>query len=173
VTATRVPILTPIAGLLLAISAVADELAISAVDAEATIAPRFTPRKEVALPALDFEIRAEIRCEGKPVSVTLSVADVHRSFEADALGEDGILETTIRVPSEQLALVIAGSSFCLGDTIQADETLRVPGVALAQGSLTCSTGSGVSIHYASTPLPLRLTCLAKESASQPESSPAR
>lgn len=126
------------------------------------------------MPALDFEIRATLRCEGRPVSLTLSVADVYLSFGPDSLGDEGRLEATIRVPPDQLALVIAGSSFCLGDTAQTGETLLVPGVATAQASLQCaSEDGGNSMHFASAPLPLRLTCMTAEPAGQSETPPAR
>lgn len=168
-----IAILTPIGGLILAGAAFGDELRLSAAEAQAIIAPRVTPRKEVPLPTLDLEIRAMLDCVGEPVSVTLSVADVHRSFAADAVSDDGVLETTIRVPADQLALVIAGSSFCLGEPAQAGETLLVPGVATAQGSLQCAAEAGISMHYASTPVPLRLTCVGPQPVDQPESLPAR
>ena len=48
--------------------------------------------------------------------------------------------------------------FCIdGDTETSDELL-VPGITTAQASLVCASDTNTSVHYASTPLQISLTC---------------
>jgi len=154
----RVPILLPIAAsVLLSASSWAD-VAVEVAETEATIEPRKTLRAEIRLPPVAFEIAATLSCAGQPVSFTLSVADVHKTWRGDQLDETGVIEASISVPPPQLALVLAGSPFCLAGDSAGPESLLVPGVATAQASLQCASETGTTLHYASAPLPLRLLC---------------
>lgn len=167
----RVPILLPIAvALALPVSAAAD-LTLDASEATATIAPRKSQRIEVPLPALTFDIVALARCEGEPESLTISIADSHRSWAGSDIAEDGIVETSISVPFPQLSLVIAGSTYCLAGVPAEPDSLLVPGIGTVQASLQCRSESGVSMRYASEGLALRLSCAVPDPQDPPLAPP--
>lgn len=154
----RVPILLPIlASVLLSAGSRAD-VAVEVAEAEVAIEPRKTLRAEIRLPPVAFQIAATLSCAGQPVSFTLSVADAYQTWRGDQLNEAGVIEASISVPPRQLALVLAGSPFCLADDPAGPESLLVPGVATAQAALQCVSETGTTLHYASAPLPLRLLC---------------
>ena len=113
----RIPILLPIAALTMLPFAVAADLTLEASEAAATIAPRKNLRVEVPLPPLTFDIVVRADCEGTPESLTVSVADTHRTWAGSEIAENGIVEASIGVPFPQLSLVIGGSMYCLaGET---------------------------------------------------------
>lgn len=132
-------------------------IVIAAQETEATVAPRPESLRLVNLPALTFYLRAAIRCKGDPVSVTLSVADTHRTLRKDEIEGQRAAEATLTVPARQLALA-ATSSFCVKDNPATSDELMVPGLTTAQASLLCASEAGTSMHYASVPLKIRLIC---------------
>ena len=152
------PILALFAAAMTAASAVAaGDIVIAARETTAVVAPREARLKLVNLPALEFALRAAFKCSGKPVSVTLSISDTHATLSQDQLADRRAAETTLTVPPHQLALA-ASSRFCIaGDPNTADELL-VPGLATAHASLQCSDENGASVHFASSPLQVRLIC---------------
>lgn len=130
---------------------------IAAQDTEAIVAPRAKNLRLINLPALTFSLRAAIRCQGEPTSLTLSIADTYRTLGKDELAGQQATEASLTVPAQQLALA-ATSRFCIdGDTETSDELL-VPGITTAQASLVCASDTNTSVHYASTPLQISLTC---------------
>jgi len=167
----RVPILLPIAAAAVLPFSAAADLWLEASEAAATIAPRKNPRIEVPLPALTFDIVVRATCEGTPESLTVSVADSHRTWAGNEIAEDGIVEASIGVPFPQLSLVIGGSTYCLAGEVAEPDTLLVPSIGSVQASLQCRSESGVTMRYASESLSLRLSC--DNPAPQEPSAPPR
>lgn len=132
-------------------------IVVAAQETEAIVAPRPGDLRLINLPALTFSLRAAIRCTGEPTSVTLSVADTYRTLDKNDLAGQRAAEMSLTVPARQLALA-ATSTFCVkGDPTSSDKLL-VSGITTAQASLRCTSDAGTSVHHASVPLRLRLTC---------------
>ncbi len=147
------------------------DIVVAAPETEAAVAPREAAMQLVNLPALEFALRAAFKCKGKPVSMTLSVADTFRTLDGDALAGLRATEAALSVPPQQVVLA-ASKDFCIaGDPETANEML-VPGLATVHVSLRCETGAGPSFHFASAPLKVRLVCVRETSTDQeaPDSS---
>ncbi len=171
----RVPILALIAAIAATNSAYADDgIVVAARETAALIQPRAANLRPVNLPALEFALRAVIRCKGDPVSLTLSIADTFATLDGATLREQRAAETTLTVPAGQLALT-ASSSFCVADDSTSTSELLVPGVATVHASLQCLHEGRVAAHFASAPLNVRLSCERSPGEDQegPGSPPAR
>jgi hypothetical protein len=138
-------------------AAAADNIVVAAPETTATVAARSVRLKLVNLPALKFGLRAAFKCKGDAVSVTLSIADTHATLRQDQLVGLRAAEATLTVPPQQLALATS-SRFCVADDPDTEDELLVPGLATAHASLRCTNDDGESVHYASTPLQVRLLC---------------
>jgi len=132
-------------------------IVIAAQETEAVVAPREKNLRLISLPALTFSIRAAIRCQGEPTSLTLSIADTHRTLSKDELAGQRATEASLTVPAQQLALA-ATSRFCIYGDTETDNELLVPGITTAQASLICASDTSTSVYYASTPLQISLSC---------------
>ncbi|MDH5454618.1 MAG: hypothetical protein OEY37_01020 [Gammaproteobacteria bacterium] len=136
-----------------------ESVVIAAQEATATLVPRAPKMQLVNLPALDFGLRAAIKCSGTAESLTLSVADSHVTLDKDALADRRSAEVTLTVPARQIALAASGN-FCVADDDDAERSdeLLVPGMATAHASLRCNNEGRISVHFASAPLQVRLHC---------------
>jgi hypothetical protein len=154
-----------------AVSTVAadDTIVVAAQEVEAAVAPRPVRARVVDLPPLTFELRAAIRCEGSPVSVTLSIADTFVTRTRAELDGQRATEASLTVPASQLAMA-ANRQFCTEEE-SADE-LFAPGFATAHASLQCENESGGSVLFASAPLNLRLSCARPTDASEAGQDPS-
>ena len=141
------------------------DIVVAAQETQAVVAPRNPRLRLVNLPALEFALRAAIKCKGKPVSVTLSVADTFRTLTDADLANERAAETILKVPAQQLTLA-SSSRFCIADDPESADELLVHGFATAHASLQCQRDDATSAHFASAPLQVRLTC-----ARAPEESP--
>jgi hypothetical protein len=160
------PYLTPILALFAATlsalfapvpAAAGGDIVVAAQETTAVVTPRPARMKLVNLPALEFALRAAFKCKGEPVSLTLSISDTHTTLPQERLADQRAAETTLTVPPQQLALA-ASNRFCVADDPDTADELLVPGLATAHASLRCSTDDGVSVHFASSPLQVRLIC---------------
>jgi hypothetical protein len=139
-------------------AAIADSnVVIAARETVVSVAPRDARLRLVNLPTIDFALRAAIRCEGTPVSLTLSIADTYSTVEAAALEGQRAVEAVLTVPPRQLALA-ASARFCIDGDPQSDSELLVPGFATAHASLRCEKQAVATAQFASAPLQLRLSC---------------
>jgi hypothetical protein len=138
-------------------AAAGDGIIVAARETTALVTPRTADLPLVNLPALEFALRAAIRCKGDPVSLTFSIADTVRTLDSELLGDQRAAETTLTVPPHQLALV-ASSRFCLADDDTSTNELLVPGMATAHASLQCLDDGRLAVHFASAPLQVRLSC---------------
>ena len=154
-----VPILALLATTLLAAGTAAADSAvvIAAHETRVSVAPRSARLRLVNLPAIKFGLRAAVRCSGLATSLTLSIADTFESMDAKRLDGERAVETTLTVPPRQLALA-ASRQFCISDDDNSVNELLVPGFVTAHASLRCEKNGVASMHFASAPLQLRLTC---------------
>lgn len=154
----RVPILALIAAATLVSPAIADsEIVVAAQETGADVTPLSARMRLVSLPPLTFQLRAAIRCDGVPISVTLSIADTFATQGREQLEGLRATEASLTVPAQQLALA-ANSHFCIKDDDETGDEMLIPGFATAHASLQCENDSGVTVHYASAPLKVRLSC---------------
>jgi len=159
---TQVPILALIlATVCIPVTFADSDIVVAAQEAEAIVVPRSSELKLVNLPALSFALRAAIRCEGEAESLTLSVADTFTTLGKDDISGRRSAETSLTVPARQLTLA-ASSNFCLDDDAASANELTVSGLATAHASLRCSDEGTASVHFASTPLQVRLLCVREE-----------
>ncbi|MDH3550689.1 MAG: hypothetical protein OEQ16_15195 [Gammaproteobacteria bacterium] len=134
-----------------------NNVVIAAQETEANVAPRAKSLRLINLPALTFSLRAAIRCQGEATSLTLSIADTFRTLGKDELAGQRAADTSLTVPAQQLALA-ATSRFCIDGDTETSDKLLVSGVTTAHASLVCASDTNTSVHYASTPLQISLTC---------------
>lgn len=167
---SRVPILALFAATTVVSPVIADsEIVVAAQETGAEVTPRHTEVRLITLPSLTFQLRAAIHCKGEPVSVTLSVADTFSTQDRDQLAGQRAAEASLTVPARQLPMA-ASSRFCVEDDHDSEDELLIPGFATAHASLRCENETGVTVHYASAPLSVRLSCARNPSASDQESS---
>ena len=154
-----VPILALLATtLLVAGPAVADgSVVVAAQETNVSVAPRNARLRLVNLPTIEFGLRAAVRCSGIPTSLTLSISDTFRSFDAERLDGQRAVETTLRVPQRQLALA-ASPQFCISNNDNSVNEMLVPGFVTAHASLRCEKDGVSTMHFASAPLQLKLAC---------------
>ncbi len=134
-----------------------ESVAVVAEEAEIVVTPRAANLKLIELPALDVALRATFQCAGIAESLTLSVADSYTTLGQDAIADQRSANLLLTVPAPQLSLA-ASSGFCLKDDVASTNELLVPGLATAHASLRCRTEDGVTVHFASGPLQVRLRC---------------
>ena len=148
-----------------------DGVVVAARETTAVVTARAADLRLVNLPALEFALRAAIRCKGETVSLTLSIADTYTTLDAEVLGDQRAAEATLTVPARQLALA-ASSRFCLAGDDESTNELLVPGLATVHASLQCLHAEQRSVHYASAPLQVRLRCERTPADDQGDSVPA-
>ena len=155
----RVPILALFVIASAVSTAAADNMIVVAAQvAEAIVSPRPAGARVVNLPPLTFRLRAAIQCTGEPVSVTLSVADTFVTMGSDELDGHRAAEASLTVPAHQLTMA-SSRQFCIEGETGSEDELFAPGFATTHASLRCEQESGVSVHYASAPLSLKLSCV--------------
>ena len=132
-------------------------IVVAAQETEATVAPRPARVRIVDLPPLSFKLRAAIRCNGEPVSVTLSVADTYVTKGRAELDGKRATELVLTVPARQLTMT-SNRQFCVAGDAETKDELFAPGFATVNASLLCEDEAGVSVHYTSAPLNVKLVC---------------
>ena len=133
------------------------DIVVVARESTATLAPRPAALELVNIPPLVFALRAAIRCRGDARSVTLSIADTARTLASEEHKDQWSAETTLTVPASQIALA-ASTRFCIAGDSESSDELLVPDLTTAHASLRCESDKGVSMHFASTQLQVRLLC---------------
>ena len=167
----RVPILALFLSAVGVLDACAeDRILVTAQETEARVEPREAQQRVAKLPELTIDLRVVIECPGDTESLTLSVADTFKTLDKEDIGASRSAETSLRVPARQLTLG-TGKNFCTtGGAEEASDELVVPGLLTAFASLRCAGPEGPSMHYASTPLQVRLICARGLSETQDSSS---
>jgi hypothetical protein len=137
-----------------------DRLLVNIDTAIVEISARPSGRHTMRLPSLEFAVRLEPRCGiGKDAdSISLSVADTRLRIDREALAEQPIIETTIRIPGKQIGPLVI-EDFCVaGDDAANDAFMEVRDALTAQLSLKCSDGSRQTIVYWTEALAITLKC---------------
>ncbi len=130
-------------------------------------------RHSMRLPSLAFAIRLEPRCAVgmEADSISVSVADTHLRIGRDALAEQPVIETIIRVPREQIGPLVIRDFCVAGDDATNGSEMRVRDALTVQLSLKCTDESRQSIIYQTESLAITLIC-ETPTADQLFSSPA-
>lgn len=143
-----------------------------------------TPRRAdhfilLRLPSLTYALTLTTFCDKnwQPASVSVSIADSGKSFNAQQLQSTAILKTELQIPAIQIA-PLPVEQFCIKDKqkkFQPGNTndnelpsganrnkITISSVLSAQASLLCATESEQSITYVTKPLNVTLECSTNE-----------
>ena len=139
----------------------------TAVSVQITAKPE--RRRLIQLPDLDFALRVDAHCNtGKRIeSVSISIADTHKTYDGTQFEQQRGLETSISLPQKQIG-PLSIEQFCIANNNVpiTDKVMRVPDALTAQVSLRCADDTGQSIIYKTLPLEISLECSADD-AEQP------
>lgn len=135
-----------------------DRLIVHTEPAVASITPHSGGRKLIRLPELEFPLRISAQCGAgrRPESISISIADTHRTFSGEDLPISATLETSVRISPRQIA-PIATRDFC----VTASETrlsMLVTTALTAQISLRCVKNDERSIAFRAKALDVVLNC---------------
>ena len=127
--------------------------------AEVTIDRLQDGRRLIRLPAVEFPLRVAPACPmGQTFrSLSISVADTHRTFDATDFATDAVIETTMRIPGRQIG-PLAVDNFCVDAADKTADSLRIGDAFTATVSIRCDAESQDSVIYDSVPLDLVLVC---------------
>jgi hypothetical protein len=148
----------------------------------AKVAPRPRDRVTLRLPALTYSLTMTVHCDKdrQPESVSISIADSRRTFSAEQLHAGAVLESELRIPSDQIA-PLRVERFCISDrqvSLQpgvegnnkyperAAEKITISAAVSAQASLRCASESDQTIMYVTKPLDVTLECSEPEFAAE-------
>ena len=141
--------------------AAADSLDVLIESAVAAIVAQPAGQRLTQLSDLELMVNVQAHCKSgfEAESVSISVADTRRVIGNEALVTVGGAETTMRVPSRQIAPV-ALPGFCGIDDSSQDhrESILLPAVLTAQVSLRCSSESESSIHFDTVAIDVNVGC---------------
>jgi hypothetical protein len=142
-------------------------LKLDASEALAEIQPRSPDRKDSRIPDLKLTMTLRYHCPTAATaeSITVSIADTHQHFAGEDIARSSAIDASVTLPSGQMA-PIPDDDFCI-DGLPTAPVLQLPGIATLRASLRCRSSAGVSIHYASTALPLRLVCASRNAQVAP------
>ncbi len=139
-----------------------DSSRISAAFGTATVSvsPADAGRRQIELPALEYEFSVYVHCEAPAKSARLSVtvADTRNRFDLPEAAASGSVNESLLIPASQLAPVIT-DGFCVDDDEASHNSLLVEGLLTSSLSLRCSAESEDTIHFASESLAVRLECV--------------
>ncbi len=137
-----------------------DRLLVDADAALVEVSELPSGRHTMRLPSLEFAIRLEPRCAAgtDADSISVSVADTRLRIGRAALAEQPVIETTIRVPRDQIGPLVI-EDFCVaGDDAANGTEMRVRDALTAQLSLKCTDEGRQSIIYRTESLAITLIC---------------
>jgi hypothetical protein len=130
------------------------------------VAPRRPGRFAMRLPSLNYELTMTANCDEdwRPDSVSVSVADSSKSFDAEQLQVGDSIEFDLQIPATQIG-PLRLEHFCISDEdfIAANEAkITIESVLSAQASLLCATDTERTIRYVTVPLDVSLECVRPE-----------
>jgi hypothetical protein len=117
-------------------------------------------RRLVTLPALEFPLRLQPDCAAGTTLdyVSVTAADTRLIFRAADFVPGEALETTLRLPGEQLAPLGLDTACDATDPAADEEPFLVPAAFSAHASLLCTGDTGREMIYATLALAIRLLC---------------
>jgi hypothetical protein len=135
-----------------------DRLFVHAEPAVASITPHPGSRKLIRLPELEFSLRISAQCAAGRTSesISISIADTHRTFSGEDLPVAAKLETSVRISPRQIA-PIAMRDFCVAGS-ESRSSLLVTTALTAQISLRCVKDDERSIAFRAEALDVLLSC---------------
>lgn len=138
----------------------AGQLRVESDSASVAILPQPPGPRLIQLPDITFTMQIEARCKAglHAESISISVADSRVNLQSTELTEQGIAETTIRVPKNQLGPLMI-ENFCIaGDDTGAAAALQFRDTLSAHVSLKCAADDRQSIVYQAVALGVELSC---------------
>lgn len=148
-------------------------LEIVATAGRVQIAPGGNGRRAIQLPALRYEFQLLHRCAvaSEPQSLSVTVADSHVRFPADALDADrGVVRASLSIPASQIPPVVV-NAFCEQGQAEPDDgqpTLTLASIMSVSASLRCGSALGDQVTFSAAPLDVVLVCDAEAAASAGE-----
>ena len=136
-----------------------DRLRIQTEPAVAILAKQQAGRKLVRLPDIEFRLGITMYCanSGQPESLSITIADTHRTLRAEELQAAKTVDVVMRIPARQIA-PLALREFCI-DTSSESESVLITSALALQASLRCSRGDEQSIVFAAESLDIRVDCI--------------
>ncbi len=136
-----------------------DRLRIHTEPAVAVLVMQQAGRNLVRLPDIEFRLGISTYCanSGQPESLSITIADTHRTLRAAELQAGDTLDVAMRIPARQIA-PLAMREFCI-DTRSESESVLITSALAVQASLRCSRGEEQSIVFAAEPLDIRVDCI--------------
>lgn len=148
--------------------AAADEtprLSVEASPARVEVEPGPPGMRQIALPDLDFLLSIRPDCAGgRPVSISISVADASETLGAEDLAGHSDVEAKVSLPAQQTA-PLPVDRFCAADDSADASRPAVRAVRdafTAHLSLRCARDGKPSMVYVTVPLSLELACTIPE-----------
>lgn len=145
-----------------------DRLKVHAEPAVAALAVQQAGRNLVRLPDIGFRVGITTHCanNGQPESLSITIADTHRTLGAAELQAADTIDVDMLVPASQIA-PLALQAFCV-DTAAEGESVLIASALAVQASLRCSRGDDQTMVFAAEPLDIRLDCvLSADSITEP------
>ena len=135
-----------------------DRLFVHTEPAVASITPHPGSRKLIRLPALEFPLRISAQCGAgrTPESISISVADTHKTFSGEDLPDSATFETSVQISPRQIA-PIALREFCVTAS-ESRHSLLVTTALTAQISLRCVKNDERRIAFRAKALDVVLKC---------------
>lgn len=136
-----------------------DRLDIHTEPAVAELSMQQSGRKLVRLPDIEFRVGISTYCanNGQRESVSITIADTHRTVPAAELQAAKTVDVAMRIPARQIA-PLALREFCI-DTSSEGESVLITAALAVQASLRCSRGEEQSIVFAAEALDIRVDCI--------------
>jgi len=130
-------------------------------------------RRLIQLPALEFSLTIEPKCENdmRVESISISVADTRKTVTA-AEASESVVVTTLTLPGRQTA-PLAVVDFCRSDEDQSQSSreILVREAFTANLSLRCTNDERQSVVYSSQALDLALSCESGDQIPSADSTP--
>ncbi|MDJ0701257.1 MAG: hypothetical protein QNJ07_15525 [Woeseiaceae bacterium] len=125
-----------------------------------SVSPMDDGRRQIELPALEYDFSIYVHCEAPAQSarLSISVADTRKRFDLPDATASGSVNESLLIPARQLAPVIT-DGFCVDGDEASHNSLLVEGLLTSSLSLRCSAESEDTIHFASESLAVRLECV--------------
>jgi hypothetical protein len=139
----------------------AHELEIVATAGKATITASGDGRRVIRLPSISYSFQLLHDCGTvhEPRSLSLTVADSHLNFGAEAMAvRDGVVHASLEVPAAQIAPVAVNGFCAAGEGRGHAQALTIASIMSASASLRCADDVEQRVTYSAVPLDVVLVC---------------
>ncbi len=127
--------------------------------ATVSVSPAIEVRRQIDLPALEYDFSIHVQCEApaQAARLSVSVADTRKRIDLADAESSGSVDESLLIPADQLAPVVT-DGFCVDGDEASRASLLVKGVLTSSLSLRCSNQRDDTIYFASESLAVRLEC---------------